>query len=169
MLVNNNKNNRIQIKKGKAINLIAGKSMGKIKDWIFAPEEDEPEDEEFHEEIDVDPKTSMFEKAHSARTTDAVKKFGATKDSQLVLFEPRAYSETQDIATFLKQKKAAVVNLHRLQKEQSKRVVDFLSGVIFAIDGDIQQIGPKIFLCTPRNIAVDGTITMDDSDETMEG
>ena len=120
--------------------------MGKIKDWIFAPEEDEPEDEEFHEEIDVDPKTSMFEKAHSARTTDAVKKFGTTKDSQLVLFEPRAYSETQDIATFLKQKKAAVVNLHRLQKEQSKRVVDFLSGVIFAIDGDIQQIGPKIFL-----------------------
>ena len=48
--------------------------MGKIKDWIFAPEEDEVEDEELHEEIDVDPKTSMFEKAHSARTTDAVRK-----------------------------------------------------------------------------------------------
>lgn len=138
--------------------------MGKLKDWIFAPEEDDYE-EDYVEEVDVDPKTSMFEKAHSSRTTDAVKKFGVNKDSQLVLFEPRAYSETQDIATFLKQKKAAVVNLHRLQKEQSKRVVDFLSGVIFAIDGDIQQIGPKIFLCTPRNIAVDGSITMDDGDE----
>lgn len=141
--------------------------MGKLKDWIFAPEEDY-EEEEYEEEVDVDPKTSMFEKPHSSRTTDAVKKFGVSKDSQLVLFEPRAYSETQDIATFLKQKKAAVVNLHRLQKEQSKRVVDFLSGVIFAIDGDIQQIGPKIFLCTPRNIAVDGKITMEDS-ENIDG
>ena len=143
--------------------------MGKLKDWIFAPEEDDEYEEPYVEEVDVDPKTSMFEKTQSARTTDAVKKFGVSKDSQLVLFEPRAYSETQDIATFLKQKKAAVVNLHRLQKEQSKRVVDFLSGVIFAIDGDIQQIGPKIFLCTPRNIAVDGSITMDDSDDVMEG
>ena len=61
----------------------------------------------------------------------------------------------------MKQKRAAVVNLHRLQKEQSKRVIDFLSGVIFAIEGDIQQNGPKIFLCTPKNIGVSGNITMD--------
>ncbi|MBS5114440.1 MAG: cell division protein SepF [Erysipelotrichaceae bacterium] len=142
--------------------------MGKLKDWIFATDEEEYE-ENFSEEVDADPKTSsIFEKPHSARTSEAVKKFGANKDSQLVLFEPRAYGETQEIATFLKQKKAAVVNLHRLQKEQSKRVIDFLSGVIFAIDGDIQKIGPKIFLCTPKNIGVDGSITMEDS-EDLEG
>ena len=63
--------------------------------------------------------------------------------------------------------KAAVVNLHRLQKEQSKRVVDFLSGVIFAIEGDIQRIGPRIFLCTPKNIGVSGTIDLDE-DESEE-
>ena len=105
--------------------------------------------------------TSMFEKAKSTKTSDAVKALSANKDSHLVLFEPRAYSETQEIAIYLKQKRAAVVNLHRLQKEQSKRVIDFLSGVIFAIEGDIQQIGPKIFLCTPKNIGVSGNITMD--------
>ena len=52
-------------------------------------------------------------------------------------------------------------NLHRLQKDQAKRVVDFLSGVIYAIEGDIQRIGPKIFLCTPRNISVAGTIDLE--------
>lgn len=140
--------------------------MGKIKDWIFATDEEE-NDDDFLEEVDADPKTSsIFEKPHSARTSEAVKKFGTNKDSQLVLFEPRAYKETQDIAAFLKQKKAAVVNLHRLQKEQAKRVIDFLSGVIFAIDGDIQPIGPKIFLCTPKNIGVDGSITMDESEDS---
>ena len=140
--------------------------MDKVKKWFF----EEDEEEEF-EEVEVaaeetQPKTtSMFEKPKSTKTSDAVRALSANKDSHLVLFEPRAYSETQEIATYLKQKRAAVVNLHRLQKEQSKRVIDFLSGVIFAIEGDIQQIGPRIFLCTPKNIGVSGNITMDLSED----
>ena len=138
----------------------------KVKKWFF--EEEDEDDVYENEEIDGEEEnvksTSLFEKAKSSKTSDAVKALSANKDSHLILFEPRAYSETQEIATYLKQKRAAVVNLHRLQKEQSKRVIDFLSGVIFAIEGDIQQIGPKIFLCTPKNIGVSGNITMDDSE-----
>ncbi len=135
--------------------------MDKVKKWFF-----EEDDDDVYEDVEIDEeahtkKTSMFEKPKSTRTSDAVKALSANKDSHLVLFEPRAYSEAQEIAIYLKQKRAAVVNLHRLQKEQSKRVIDFLSGVIFAIEGDIQQIGPKIFLCTPKNIGVSGNITMD--------
>ncbi len=135
----------------------------KVKNWFF---EDENEDlsNEFDMLEDVKP-TSQFETPRSPKTSEAVKALNANRDSHLVLFEPRAYSETQDIATYLKQKRAAVVNLHRLQKEQSKRVIDFLSGVIFAIEGDIQQIGPKIFLCTPKNIGVSGNITMEPGEE----
>ncbi|MEG0592919.1 MAG: cell division protein SepF [Coprobacillus sp.] len=137
----------------------------KVKKWFF---EEEDGEDDVYEDVEIDAveeepakTTSMFEKAKSTKTSDAVKALSANKDSHLVLFEPRAYSETQEIAIYLKQKRAAVVNLHRLQKEQSKRVIDFLSGVIFAIEGDIQQIGPKIFLCTPKNIGVSGNITMD--------
>lgn len=138
----------------------------KVKKWFF--DEDGDEVEEYEDvEIDTEPKTSLFEQAKFSKTSDAIKALNANKDSQLILFEPRAFAETQDIANHLKQKKAAVVNLHRLQKEQSKRVIDFLSGVIFAIEGDIQQIGPKIFLCTPKNIGVSGNITMD-SNESEE-
>ena len=142
-----------------------GFRMDKVKKWFF--EEDDEDD--VYEDVQIDEEeqakaTSMFEKAKSTKTSDAVKALSANKDSHLVLFEPRAYSETQEIAVYLKQKRAAVVNLHRLQKEQSKRVIDFLSGVIFAIEGDIQQIGPKIFLCTPKNIGVSGNITMDDNE-----
>ena len=143
--------------------------MDKVKKWFFEDEEDEEfEDEEFEEyeedEEDVKTKTSIFERAKSSKTSDVVKTISQNKDNQLVLFEPRSYSETQEIASYLKQKKATVVNLHRLQKEQSKRVIDFLSGVIFAIDGDIQQIGNKIFLCTPKNITVGGAIEMAEED-----
>lgn len=135
----------------------------KVKKWFF--DEDGDEVEEYDEvEIDTEPKTSLFEQAKFAKTSDAIKALNANKDSQLILFEPRAFAETQDIANYLKQKKAAVINLHRLQKEQSKRVVDFLSGVIFAIEGDIQRIGPRIFLCTPKNIGVSGTIDLDEEE-----
>lgn len=135
----------------------------KVKKWFF--NEDGDEVEEYDEvEIDTEPKTSLFEQAKFSKTSDAIKALNANKDSQLILFEPRAFAETQDIANYLKQKKAAVINLHRLQKEQSKRVVDFLSGVIFAIEGDIQRIGPRIFLCTPKNIGVSGTIDLDEED-----
>ena len=135
----------------------------KIKDWFT---EDVEDDEEGYEPTtsDTEPRTSIFEQAHSKKTSEAVNAFNANKDGHLILFEPRAFSEASDIANYLKQKRAAVVNLHRLQKEQSKRVIDFLSGVIYAIDGDIQQIGPKIFLCTPKNIGVSGNITMDDDE-----
>lgn len=135
----------------------------KVKKWFF--DEDGDEVEEYEDvEIDTEPKTSLFEQAKFSKTSDAIKALNANKDSQLILFEPRAFAETQDIANHLKQKKAAVVNLHRLQKEQSKRVVDFLSGVIFAIEGDIQRIGPRIFLCTPKNIGVSGTIDLDEEE-----
>ena len=138
----------------------------KVKKWFF--DEDGDEVEEYEDvEIDTEPKTSLFEQAKFSKTSDAIKALNANKDSQLILFEPRAFAETRDIANHLKQKKAAVVNLHRLQKEQSKRVVDFLSGVIFAIEGDIQRIGPRIFLCTPKNIGVSGTIDLDE-DESEE-
>ena len=135
----------------------------KVKKWFF--DEDGDEVEEYEEvEIDTEPKTSLFEQAKFSKTSDAIKALNANKDSQLILFEPRAFAETQDIANYLKQKKAAVINLHRLQKEQSKRVVDFLSGVIFAIEGDIQRIGPRIFLCNPKNIGVSGSIALDEEE-----
>ncbi len=140
-------------------------NINKLKDWFF---DDEPvkedkviESVELNEEVEETTRTSSFEKAKSAKVSDAVKALNANKDSHLVLFEPRAYRDSQEIAIYLKQKKATVVNLHRLNRELSKRVIDFLSGVIFAIDGDIQQIGPSIFLCTPKNIGVSGNITME--------
>ncbi len=142
--------------------------MGKIKEWIFATDIDAPGNEEEGVVVDTEPKTSLYEQPLSARTTETVKKLSVNNDSQLVLFEPRAFKEAQEIGKYLKMRKAAVVNLHRLQKEQSKRVVDFLTGVIFAIDGDIQKIGDKIFLCTPKNIGVDGKITLTDDDDENE-
>ena len=83
--------------------------------------------------------------------------------SKMMLLEPRAYSESQQIADYLKRRNAVVVNLKRVTPDQAKRIVDFLYGTIYAIDGDIQKLGGGIFLCTPNNVVVDGKISDESS------
>ena len=80
-------------------------------------------------------------------------------NSKMILLEPRAYSESQQIADHLKARNTVVVNLKRVTSDQAKRIVDFLSGTIYAIGGDLQKIGGGIFLCTPNNVNIQGKIT----------
>ena len=86
--------------------------------------------------------------------------------SKMMLLEPRAYSESQQIADYLKSRSAVVVNLKRVTPDQAKRIVDFLSGTIYAIGGDLQKLGGGIFLCTPNNVNVEGKISEDNSNTT---
>jgi len=79
--------------------------------------------------------------------------------NKMMLLEPRAYSESQQIADYLKNRSAVVVNLKRVTPDQAKRIVDFLSGTLYAIGGDLQKLGGGIFLCTPNNINVEGKIS----------
>ena len=81
------------------------------------------------------------------------------KSSKVVLVEPRVYAEAQDISEQLKNKRAVVVNLQRIDREQGIRIVDFLSGTVYALGGDIQRIGTDIFLCVPDNVEVAGAIS----------
>ena len=88
--------------------------------------------------------------------------------SKMMLLEPRAYSESQQIADYLKANSSVVVNLRRVTPDQAKRIVDFLSGTIYAIGGDLQKLGGGIFLCTPNTVNVEGKIT-DDGLKGKEG
>jgi cell division inhibitor SepF len=81
------------------------------------------------------------------------------KNIRLILIEPRVFEETQEIADNLKSHRPVVVNLHRVRRDQAKRVIDFLSGTVYALGGSIQRVGDHIFICTPANVDVQGTIT----------
>lgn len=75
-----------------------------------------------------------------------VQSTNATQESsKMCLFEPRVFSDTQDIADELKNRRATLVNLQRIDKVSAKRIIDFLSGTVYAIGGDIQRVGTDIF------------------------
>ena len=117
-------------------------------------------DEESGEEIGADEEfyTTSREEYHEEN---------GVAGSKMMLLEPRAYSESQQIADYLKGRTAVVVNLKRVTPDQAKRIVDFLSGTIYAIGGDLQKLGGGIFLCTPNNVNVEGKIS-DDANPTTK-
>lgn len=119
-----------------------------------------PADEEA---LEMDLEDSQRLSEYEAPTNKNLTKMAG--DTKMVLFEPRTFDEAEEIARHLKNKLAAVVNLHRLNREYSQRSIDFLTGVVFALDGSIQKIGANVILCAPKSVGVHGKISIDSEDE----
>ena len=121
--------------------------MGFIKNWITKEDDD----------VFSSKGVTNGDEYYTIKTEEALD--ANDGKSKMILLEPRAYSESQQIADYLKSRNTVVVNLKRVTSDQAKRIVDFLSGTIYAIGGDLQKIGGGIFLCTPNNINIEGKIT----------
>ena len=125
------------------------------------------EDEyEYEEEIETQhtPQRQVREQEEFARPAqknkqNVVRLQSVQKSSKVVLAEPRIYAEAQEVADHLVNRRAVLVNLQRIQQDQGLRIIDFLSGTVYAIGGDIQKVGQGIFLCTPDNVEVSGNIS----------
>jgi cell division inhibitor SepF len=80
---------------------------------------------------------------------------GARRESSRVhLVIPKSFNDAQDIADKFKDQIPVIVNLQGIDRDLSKRLVDFASGLTYALDGGMQQIAEKVFLLTPRNVEV---------------
>lgn len=143
--------------------------VSKFKSYFALDDEYEYKEEVIEEEV-AEPKVVKSAKPIQANTANnnVVSLQSVQKSSKVVLLEPRAYADAQEVADHLNSKRAVVVNLQRIQRDQAKRIVDFLSGTVYAIGGDIQKIGTDIFLCTPANVDVSGNITGYGLDEEYE-
>lgn len=111
------------------------------------------------EEVEEPQRRSRTNQTKQQSSANVVSLQSVQKGAKVILLEPRTYDEAQEIADHLKARKAVIINLQRISHEQAKRIVDFLSGTVYAIGGDIQKLGSNIFLCTPDNVDVSGTIT----------
>ncbi|MBH0229068.1 cell division protein SepF [Halobacillus yeomjeoni] len=108
------------------------------------------------EEDEYEPKQRSKRKQDSH---NVVSLKSAKSSSKMVLSEPSSYNEAQEIADQLVNRRAVVINLQRVDHHQAKRIVDFLSGTVYAIGGDIQKLGTQTFLCTPDNVEISGSIS----------
>ena len=129
--------------------------IGKLMDF-FGLQDEQQNQEELDQDV-IDQEEELFP---SRKQKNNIVSIHSQKNMKIVLSEPRSYEETQEIADHLRSHRPVVVNLQRLSTDnQGRRVVDFLSGCVYALNGNIKKIGPHIFFCTPENVNIEGAIT----------
>jgi cell division inhibitor SepF len=92
--------------------------------------------------------------ASRTRTLRPVDNGGAGGDIQVHLVIPRNFNDAQQVADQFKRQVPVILNLQTADHELSKRMIDFCSGLTYALDGGMQRIAEKMFLLTPRNVDV---------------
>ena len=82
-------------------------------------------------------------------------KLSRTKDIQMVVHSPESFDDVREIVDDLKESKAVILNLEERDRVLARRFIDFLSGSVYAINGNTQKIGTGVFIFTPPGIDVD--------------
>ena len=108
---------------------------------------------------DID--TSDLDQTPSARRTPGGSKvvnIHTTAQMQVVLVKPDRFDNVSDIADHLRSKHAVVLNLEATNKDVARRLVDFLSGCAYALDGKIKKIAISTYIITPYNVDIVGDL-----------
>jgi cell division inhibitor SepF len=90
----------------------------------------------------------------SASRTRVLRPVGEDSDVKVHLVIPRNFNDAQQVADQFKRSVPVILNLQTTDHELSKRMIDFCSGLTYALEGGMQRIAEKIFLLTPRNVEV---------------
>lgn len=141
----------------------------KVKDVMFGEYVDDDDEmmEEYEEqpsrfgrrrerEEDEEEISARRPSRRSSQPAPVVSVHNSNNQLQVVIKRPEKYEDSQDICDQLKVKKAVVVNLEKVEYPVAQRIMDFLSGACYSIDGSIQRVSSNIFIIAPDNVDVSG-------------
>lgn len=131
--------------------------MNKVWD-LFGMDQAEPEeydDENVYEYEDEEEETEVEDRKLFGRKNKVVPMQQAQGNSiKMVISQPTTFEQSDEICSFIKEKKSVIVNLEYVNKDVARRIVDFISGGVYALDGYIQKISNSIFLVAPSNYEI---------------
>ncbi len=93
-----------------------------------------------------------FQNAASARDSAI-----ASYKMKVIVIEPKSFDDAQEVANCLREKRPVVINFDKTDAEAAKRIIDFISGTTYALNGEIKKVGRNVFLCAPSNVNVSYT------------
>ena len=126
----------------------------------FAPEADEPAPipEPQPRPVRVGSRSDYASGGSSSKVVN----IGATSQMKVVLVKPDRFETAAEIADHLREKRAVLMNLEQTNKDISRRLIDFLSGVAYAQDGKIKRVAANTYIITPYNVDLMGDDLMDE-------
>lgn len=135
---------------------MAGAIMEKV--WGFlgmdtnAVEDEEIEDKAFDYEYEDDEEEQEEKKIFGRK--NKVVNMPQVQQIKMVISQPTTFEQSEEICNYLKERKSVIVNLEYVNKDVARRIVDFISGAVHALDGHIQKISNSIFLIAPTNYEI---------------
>lgn len=108
--------------------------------------------------------TKAFDRVQSSERTETkrdrskVVNFQDSAKLNVVLVKPERYEEVAEIANHLREKHTIVLNLEKANREVARRILDFLSGVAYTIDGNLKMIASNTYMITPYNVNIQGDL-----------
>ena len=139
--------------------------ISKIKDWVTSPDE-EYEDDYMEDEVDElvgeiedeDEITAGFDSINASKSNKIVS-LHTVSQMKVVIVEPKKYEDVTTIADHLKQRRALVVNLDSVEKNEDKKAIfNFMNGAVYVLEGNIQKITKSIFILAPSNVDIDSSV-----------
>ena len=133
---------------------MSGAIMSKVWD-LFGMDSAQPEeiDEDIYEEYDEIEDGEIEDRKFFGRRSKVLQMPQASA-VKMVISQPTTFEQSEEICGFLKEKKSVIVNLEYVNKDVARRIVDFISGGVYALDGHIQKISNSIFLVAPVNYEI---------------
>ncbi|MDE1547929.1 cell division protein SepF [Jeotgalibaca caeni] len=141
-----------------------------IKDSVrnfFGLDEVQPTDSEYLEADPVVDREQVRSVSKAQTKVIPLNQRHTTPKTSIHVLEPRVYREAEKIAAYLLQSEAVLVNFRRMEADEAAKIIDFLSGTIYAIKGDLQKVGDDIFLCTPAEVTISNLHTSEKRDEYL--
>lgn len=127
-----------------------------------APVEDEPEEDEDSDfgfgSISSSGSGSSALGSSSGFNGPVLHTGSSANKQEVVLFRPGSFNDTSKAADDLRNRKAVIVNMENVDKAMARRVVDFLSGCVYALDGDVKKIAQSAYLFCPHNMEISGDL-----------
>ncbi len=127
-----------------------------------APVEDEPEEDEDSDfgfgSISASGSGSSALGSSSGFNGPVLHTGSSANKQEVVLFRPGSFNDTSKAADDLRNHKAVIVNMENVDKAMARRVVDFLSGCVYALDGDVKKIAQSAYLFCPHNMEISGDL-----------
>ncbi len=123
-----------------------------------APVEDEPMEEEAASSFGFAPVAAAPAASGLSGFGGQVSSRGISNKQEVVLFRPGSFNDTSKAADDLRNRRAVIVNMENVDKAMARRVVDFLSGCVYALDGDVKKIAQSAYLFCPHNMEIMGDL-----------
>ena len=121
-------------------------------------EDEDEEEDEFGFPAAVPSTASSAPAATGFAGTLLNKSTPASNKQEVVLFRPSSFNDTSKAADDLRERKAVIVNMENVDKAMARRVVDFLSGCVYALNGDVKKIAQSAYLFCPHNMDIVGDL-----------